>query len=51
MKEEIARRTAKGQMVPALRATIEAAIIHPIDCALYGYRDAGVRAVSRLLDN
>jgi hypothetical protein len=47
---EMARRIAENQVVPPLKVTIEAVVIHPIDARIDAHRDAGAKAVARLFD-
>ncbi len=50
MRDEIERRAARGDDVPDLRATVEGAVVHPVDCRLRAFREAGARCVVRVLD-
>lgn len=50
MEEELRDRRNSGRVVPPLRVVIEAAVIHPVDCRLRAHREAGRRALARVLD-
>lgn len=50
LREEWQGRIEAGEALPSLKATITAALVHPVDCRARGHSHAGKRALRWLLD-